>query len=250
MNASLDLNRTRRLTTAIAVLALHALMGAALLFALAGKDLPIVHRPDDIPLITDVPLPSPPPPPRERPRPSVHRRATASRPAAPRAPVLAPPPPPLIATPVLAPAIAPQPAGTGAGGGLGGSGAGTGAGGSGNGDGDGGGGWPPEHVGGRIKDGDYPHALTAAHISGTVSVRYRVGTDGRVGDCAISRSSGHAELDALTCSLIQRRFRFRPARDADGRPVSSIIVENHSWVLPSAGDDGPEKGNDDGGSGQ
>jgi protein TonB len=240
MDIPSDMNRTQRVTTGIVVIALHAMMGAALLFALAGKNLPL-RKDDNAPLIAEVPLP--PPPPRQQPRPMPHRRAT-SAPAAQRAPILAPPPPPLIATPVSTPAPAAQPGGTGEGGGLGGSGTGTGAGGNGNGE--GGDGWPPEQIGGHIGDRDYPRAFTAAGISGTVSVHYRVGADGRVTDCSVTRSSGHAELDALTCKLIERRFRFRPARDAQGRAVRSIIVENHSWIIPAAAREGAADGDDDG----
>ena len=225
-----DRNRTQRVTTGVAVLAIHVVIGAGLLFALAGKGLPLARSNDRVTLIADVPLP--PPPPHLSARPTPHRQ-TASAPAAPRAPILAPPPPPQIATPVALPA---PPVGTEEGGGLGGSGTGTGAGGDGNGEGngDGGDGWAPERIGGHIGDRDYPRAFTAAGISGTVSVRYRVGTDGRVTGCIVTRSSGHAELDALTCDLIERRFRFRPARDAQGRPVRSAIIEDHSWIIPSA----------------
>ncbi|MBW8852717.1 MAG: TonB family protein [Xanthomonadales bacterium] len=131
---------------------------------------------------------------------------------------------------VIVPLAIPAPAATGTGG--------TGSGGAGNGNGGGGGaggagdGTPPQRIGGGISDRDYPHELSDAGISGTVSVRYRVGIDGRARDCMVTRSSGSAALDAHTCALIERRFRFRPSRDADGRPVPSIIVENHSWIMP------------------
>jgi len=126
--------------------------------------------------------------------------------------------------------------GTGAGGvgdgtGAGGDGGGGGGGGDGGG-GDGGeGGEPPRLVRGRLKDSDYPRNLGAAGVGGTVSVRYFVGENGRVGECAITRSSGNEELDALTCRLIRERFRFRPSLDEDGKPVGSFLVEKHSWLV-------------------
>ena len=43
--------------------------------------------------------------------------------------------------------------------------------------------------------------------------------------------SGSAALDDTTCDLIIARFRFEPARDADGRPVESMIEENHRWIV-------------------
>jgi protein TonB len=129
------------------------------------------------------------------------------------------------------------PAATGAGGtGSGGGGTGNGAGGNGAGLGDDGS--PPEHIRGRISDRDYPRELSDAGVSGTVGVRYRVGVDGHVSDCRITHSSGSEALDALTCGLIEKRFRFHPARDGSGRPVPSAIVENHSWIIPAAAPQG------------
>ena len=64
-----------------------------------------------------------------------------------------------------------------------------------------------------------------------MSVRYRVGTDGRASDCVATRSSGSRALDDLTCRLIEQRFRFAPSRDRTGRAVRSIIVEDHSWMV-------------------
>jgi len=93
---------------------------------------------------------------------------------------------------------------------------------------------PPRRIGGRVTDRDYPRGLSEAGISGTVSVRYRVGVDGRVSNCLVTHSSGSDALDTLTCQLIERRFRFRPSRDEEGHTVPSIIVENHSWIIPPA----------------
>jgi protein TonB len=46
----------------------------------------------------------------------------------------------------------------------------------------------------------------------------------------VTRSSGVPELDALTCSIIVRRFLFRPATDRYGRPVSEVIDWDQDWV--------------------
>lgn len=150
-------------------------------------------------------------------------------------------PPPLIALPRPSPVIVALKPGTGmaasngasdrAGPGQGAGGNGNGLGGGGNGDGDGGGDTAPEQIRGRLKYSDLPADLRDSGKSFAVSVRYAVETSGRIGDCSITRSSGSAELDALTCQLIQQRFRFRPSRDADGNPVESIVEENHSWDL-------------------
>jgi protein TonB len=108
--------------------------------------------------------------------------------------------------------------------------------GNGNGDGDGDGDTPPRQIRGRLKFSDLPADLRDKETGGTVSVHYRVGIDGRVGDCEITASSGSAELDQLTCSLIQQRFRFDPSRNSDGHPVSSIVEEQHSWEFDESHD--------------
>ena len=186
------------------------------------------------------PLPKPPlpPPPVERPK---HRRA--SGPASPRnlknkaTEIVTPPP--LILPPIPPPVVSAQKAGTGMaastgaadrpgpGEGAGGQGNGTGGGGDGDDDGD----VPPRRIRGQLKSSDLPPDLRDSEFSGTVAVRYDVETDGTVGICEIMGSSGSAELDRLTCRLIQQRFRFDPSRDSEGRPVESTIEENHRWEI-------------------
>jgi len=194
-------------------------------------------------------LPPLPPPPAERavPEPARHRpegeasprnlRSTPTEIVAPE-PVL-PPPVPLPAAPV---------AGTGSEASAGAStlpGPGTGAGGAGNGrgsgeagEGDGDGGTPLRWKSGRIKDSDYPRAALEAGIGGTVGLRFTVGVKGRVTDCAVTKSSGNALLDATTCRLIVQRFRYEPSRDARGRAFADIVTGEHVWEVwrrPDAG---------------
>jgi protein TonB len=47
----------------------------------------------------------------------------------------------------------------------------------------------------------------------------------------VTRSSGSTDLDNTTCRLILERFRFKPSRDPNGRPVPATIVQNHTWVI-------------------
>jgi protein TonB len=58
--------------------------------------------------------------------------------------------------------------------------------------------------------------------------------DGRVGGCTVVRSSGHASLDETTCRLIERRFRYRPALDASGRPTSATEYKSFDWSVPGS----------------
>ena len=228
----------QRLVAGAVTIAVHLFLGALLLSALTQANHSVQSRFSPAFVITDVslaPPPPPPPPPSPR-RGGAHRSSSPpSGPQVANAPELAP------SAPVIIPAIVPPapvegaaPAGGGPGGNGGGGGGGTGNGSGGEGSGLGGDGMPPERIGGRISDRDYPGVLSDAGVSGTVSVRYRVGTDGRASDCRVTHSSGSDALDSLTCSLIVRRFRFRPARDGEGQPVPSTIIENHSWIIPAA----------------
>lgn len=237
-----------RAKAGIPTLAVHLLLLAALLSGL-GAD-PAALRPEPIRLIDLAPPPPPPPalvtipPVRERSRrpegaaspPNLESRRTDI--VSPE-PVLPPPPQPVAAA-TIADTGADRSAGnadvagpgTGSGGlgtGTGSGGRGTGPGGGGDGDGDGGGFTPPRRIRGSISDRDYPRAAGEAGIGGIVSVIYAVEPDGRATRCEITRSSGSAELDATTCRLIEQRFRFRPSRDRNGRPVRSRIVQDHVW---------------------
>jgi len=186
-----------------------------------------------------------PRPRQHRPKPHVTRSKPrkASSPASPRnlsnkaAEIVTPPP--AVRLPDATPVVSASKAGVGTaasagasdrpGPGEGAGGEGNGAGSGGYGNGDGGGDVPPRLIKGRLKFSDLPLDLREAGIGGTVSVRYGVDVNGRVGDCIITASSGSTELDRLTCQLIQQRFRFDPSRDHEGQPVPSTIEENHSW---------------------
>lgn len=79
---------------------------------------------------------------------------------------------------------------------------------------------------------DYPTGAMLNRASGTVVIRYTVGVDGRVGDCAPVESSGHRALDDRACSVMLERARYSPAVGADGEPVAVQLVMPVHWVLP------------------
>lgn len=113
---------------------------------------------------------------------------------------------------------------------------GSGSGNAGVGAGAGGGGSRARLVVGVIRWRDYPEAERRAGIEGVVTVRFIVGIDGRVHDCAVARSSGNAALDAVTCRLIGDRFRYVPARDAAGRAVVEERAWQQRWWIEAKGD--------------
>ena len=86
-------------------------------------------------------------------------------------------------------------------------------------------------ISGSIDNRDYPRGAARANIGGTVVAFYTVLANGRVTGCKIQRSSGNSELDATTCSLIEQRFRYDPARDSNGNAVTDITGWQQRWWL-------------------
>ena len=232
-----------RIKAGIGVASLHALLFYALLTGLGGQT--IRHTADSL-NIFDVPQ-DPPPPPEEEPIPVERSKAPEGAAAPPNlrsrpSPVVAPTPRVRleVASPVrTAPLPAPLPTGSdrtagaadaaGPGTGAGGQGSGTGSGRFGSGAG-GGGITRAQRIAGALSYADYPGA--GREEIETVSVRFMVGPDGRVGGCAVTRSSGNARLDATTCRLIEQQFRYRPAT-VGGEPVASVVNTTFDWVPPA-----------------
>ena len=214
-----------------AVVLIQAVLGIGLLTGLRVK---MVAQSDLVQRLVQGALPPAPPPP---PPPQVIEKRTPTHESAPKA---EPAPPggspgtvPAHAPPSVKPVVAVQPNAAPSGGGTGtgpslGSGAGGGTGSSGYGAGEGGGS-DLEQIAGEITPRDYPKGLGNAGVGGRVGLLFTVGVNGRVTRCAVTRSSGVPELDALTCRLIIQRFVFRPATDRYGRPVSDEVEGEHVW---------------------
>jgi protein TonB len=242
-----------RLKSAAGVGLLHALIGYVLLTGLGYG--PTAAVPEALKLFSIAEEPPPPPPARPA-RPDIEKKTRKAKPknaegaASPanlrNTPTQIVAPPPEIRLPVPPPIPAAPAAGQGSamaagaanvpgpGTGSGGIGTGLGSGRFGNGTGGGGGGGRPTRarwISGSIRGSDYPDGAYRAHIGGIVHLRFTVAPNGRVNDCAVTRSSGSRELDAVTCRLIMARFRYRPARDAEGRPIASTVVGEHVWEV-------------------
>ena len=225
-------NRTRDRAWAIAgVVAVHGLLAYALLSGLA---ISATQRASDSLKLIDIAEPAPPPPPEPPPEESSRAAGEPSPPNLQAVPtsVVAPPPriptpSPIVAAPVPSTASASSAgASSVAGPGTGAGGAGTGLGGGGA-----GGGNRAQLIQGRLNDSDYPDRARRAGAEGEVAVRFIVQPNGRVSGCQIIQSSGNADLDSTTCRLIERRFRYRPARDAQGRAIAEVTTKLYTWGL-------------------
>lgn len=234
------------------VRAIHALLGYLLLTGL-GFAVPIPGR-DELKLIDFL---EEPPPPAEPARPEKVRESRKAKPkdpegaaappnlkdtptqiVAPKPEIVIPVPPPIRAAPVPGQGNAPAAGAAeivGPGTGRGGIGTGLGSGTQGTGTGGGGGGigraTPAVQIAGSIGPEDYPEEALRRRATGTVYMRFVVAPNGRVTECAVTRSSGSPALDETTCRLIVRRFRYRPARDGTGRPVRYVFRGDFLWDM-------------------
>ncbi|MEW9854247.1 TonB family protein [Novosphingobium sp. M1R2S20] len=240
--------RRTRLGVALLVTILHVLAVAALVRAfapsLAADAIRPVVQAFDVIITAPIPEPSPELSPAPVPSPAPEREEGA---AAPRG-TTAKPQEVVAPTPkvVLARDPAPAVAGTGTqneagasdsgpGTGAGGEGQGTGAGAAGSGTGGGGSAAKAVKIAGDIVSArDYPRATRDLRLGSSVTIALTVSPEGRVSDCRVLRPSRDPEADRITCQLATERFRFRPARDAAGRPVPSVYGWQQRWFTPGS----------------
>lgn len=232
--------RRGHLATMLLVASLHA----AVAYFVLTQRLVQVPPPSEALAVFEVSEVVPKPPP-EEPRPAkartrrsegaasaANRRSKATPVVVPQPMVRLEVPPPIVAAPVAG-AGSDASAGAadieGPGTGSGGEGVGTGSGLQGGGS--GAGGSSARWIKGRIKDSDYPREASEAKAGGTVVVHFDVRTDGRVHNCRVISSSGNLALDQTTCRLIEKRFRYKPATDARGRPVPDVAGWRQDWWL-------------------
>lgn len=94
---------------------------------------------------------------------------------------------------------------------------------------------PPEPIGspGRwVANDDYPRPEMVREIAGNVTFQLKVDAAGAVESCSILHSSNVATLDQLTCKLMMQLAKFKPARDANDRPMASFYINRVRWQIP------------------
>lgn len=226
-----SIGRPGRTKAIVAVVAVHI---ALAFIILSGLNVHAIRRAvEQMTTINIVEPPPPPPttpPPAERPDKAKLEEGAAGKKAEPT-PVVAPEPKIPVETPVPAAKVAGTGSATNAGAAA--SGSGTGAGGTGTGRGGGGtgdfSGFTPAQRISKIPDFEYQRLSATGIRSGSVGVTILVDTRGGVSNCRIARSSGQAAIDRLMCQLTLTYVRFRPARDASGRPVPQDITFFPNW---------------------
>ena len=221
-------------TKAIAGVAIvHGVLAAVIL---AGLNVSVATRAVEALSTFDVkevppPPPEPPPPPAPKPHEAKLEQGAPGKKAEP-SPVVAPKPKVPVPSPIPAALVAGTGNATTSGAAAYGNG--TGAGGSGAGRGGGGfAGVTPAQKITKIPDREYRHLVSVSGMErGTVGVSIRVESDGSAANCRIARSSGSPVADSLMCQLTERYVRFRPARDAQGRPIAQDVTWYPNWWRP------------------
>jgi protein TonB len=206
----------------IGVIAIHGLVGYALVTGLSFTQIvDAIKNPDAVNVV--VPITPPPPPPDDQVKPDP--RITENPVVAPRPPVdLGPQRPPIdstviipplgdiipkaIPSPTPGPSTRPSPvfdpvAAR-----------------------------PRNDPGSWVTQDDYRPSWINREMVGTARFRLQIAASGKVESCTITGSSGHAELDRATCDLVTRRARFDAATDATGAKVDGSYASSVRWQLP------------------
>jgi len=206
------------------VLALHLLLGWALVSGLAQRMVDVIKAPIETKIIEEV-KPPPPPPPENLPPPPKFAPPPPSFVPPPEVNVNPPPTPaPTITTTQVAPPVAPvtiQPPPVAA---------------------------PPAPPAPRMaarpaianvqacapRGEDYPSAAQKAEATGTTKISFTVGADGKLASSQIVRSAGpsreHKMLDRMAMSKLSE-CAFRPGSDENGRPVGGTFEVEYVWKL-------------------
>jgi len=189
------------------VVLLHAVLLWAITSGLAKQVVRMTENTVEAVLMSEAPPPKPAPAPIPTPKPPPPQTPTpAPPPPAPNstAPAITQPSaPPVVAAPAPpAPAVAPAPAiRTGA----------------------------VIQPGASCAKPDYPSASRRMEEEGTVTLRFLIGTDGRVLQADIEKSSGFNRLDEAARNALSR-CQFRPGT-VDGKPEQSWASIRYTWRL-------------------
>ncbi len=91
---------------------------------------------------------------------------------------------------------------------------------------------PKSNPGRWVTNDDYRPRWIMEEMAGTARFTLAIDARGKVAGCTITRSTGHAPLDAATCDLVKRRASFDAARDGSGRPVAGSYTGTITWNIP------------------
>jgi protein TonB len=79
---------------------------------------------------------------------------------------------------------------------------------------------------------DYPSRALREEREGVTRFSTTISAEGRVTGCSVTGSSGSPDLDEAACRLVQRRGRFTPATDGEGKPTAGTWSSSVRWTIP------------------
>ncbi|WP_420607588.1 energy transducer TonB [Novosphingopyxis sp.] len=92
---------------------------------------------------------------------------------------------------------------------------------------------PIGNVGRWVTSSDYPKDLLRKGAQGLVNFRLSIDEKGKVTDCHIQASTRPQGFDDAVCEAISKRARFKPALDAEGKPLASYWISRVRFEIPS-----------------
>lgn len=78
---------------------------------------------------------------------------------------------------------------------------------------------------------DYPEDAMNANQGGATKYLLMIDENGGLLDCVIEETSGVASIDAMGCQVMKERAKGKPARDAAGKPIKSILRQQVHWHI-------------------
>ena len=80
--------------------------------------------------------------------------------------------------------------------------------------------------------GDNPCSVIGLGLvkQGKVAIKYTISTDGSVTECAVVTGSGKPRLDDAACTMVKKRWKFKPATQ-DGKPVAKALTAEVAFKL-------------------
>jgi protein TonB len=77
---------------------------------------------------------------------------------------------------------------------------------------------------------DYPPVSIRLQEQGKVAIKYTISAEGTVSECAVTMSSGKPRLDDAACTMVKRRWKFKPATQ-EGKPVAVSVPAEVIFAL-------------------